>query len=67
MRKEHGRRSPGRQAESVLRFILVIRISDAAVMGTERREILVKWAKKKGSPFRKKMRIMKYIVRSSEN
>lgn len=32
--------------ESVLHFILVIGISDAAVMGTERREILVKWANK---------------------
>lgn len=28
---------------------------------------MVKWAKKNGSPFRKRMRILKYIVRRSEN
>jgi len=67
VRKEDGRESPGQQVESVLHFALVIRISDATVMGTERREISVKGLKKPTRLFRKKTRMTKYIAGSSES
>lgn len=57
MRKEQGGEKPGWQAESVLHFILDLWWW----------EILVKWAKKNSSPFRKRMRILKYLARRSEN